>query len=131
MPCLGSAPALENCQKFMINTANILFQLDDGRGSPLATAYQGPATGYLAEGLSPGRPYQCRVCACSEGGQGAWSSLSQFQTPPTLPRAPRALRLWSRPTQTSVTLEWGTCESASPAARMMPILLLEWCQSCC
>ena len=84
--------------------------MDCGMATPLTDVYTGPETSFLAENLTPGLTYHCRVCAFSIAGRGKWSPIGQFQTPPTTPHPPRDLRVRGRPGQMSISLEWGEKE---------------------
>ena len=58
----------------------------------------------------PYSPHRCHVCAISEGGQGMWSPLASFETPPTRPSPPAELRVTGKVTQSSGVVQWGRLE---------------------
>lgn len=100
-------------------------QVDEGLGGPLADVYKGSEDSYQLDALTPGRNYRCsvmcshlldvvilcsrrcRVCAMSEGGQGKWSPVATFETPPTRPHPPTSLRVAGKVTQGSAVVQWG------------------------
>ena len=48
-----------------------------------------------------------QVCAISSGGRSEWSPLTVLSTPAVRPSPPLYVYVLGKPTQTSITVQWG------------------------
>lgn len=66
--------------------------------------YFGPNTSYEVKGLNPATSYVFRVQAINSAGQGLYSPVAMYTTPPSSPSAVVSIR--ANPSANSVQLIW-------------------------